>query len=79
MGEIADLMLSGAMCQGCGVFLHDGEDGPGYPGWCSGCAPAEERPQVRKNKRKRTIPCPGCNKMFNSTDGLAWHRQAREH
>ncbi len=38
MGEIADMMLDGTMCSGCGEWLHDGEDGPGYPGYCSSCA-----------------------------------------
>lgn len=108
MGEIADMMLDGTMCQGCGVFLCDGEDGPGFPGWCSGCKPAGGRPKVRKNKfpkstaligeaiegallecfqprppartkRPRTIPCPGCNRMFNTPDALDWHRKAKEH
>jgi hypothetical protein len=82
MGEIADLMLDGTMCQGCGVFLCDGEDGPGFPGWCSGCMPAGERPKVRnrnRNKRPRTIACPGCNRMFNTPDALDWHRKAKEH
>ena len=39
MGEIADMMLDGTMCAGCGVFLNDGEDGDGIPGYCAGCAP----------------------------------------
>jgi hypothetical protein len=35
-------------------------------------------PTIRK-KRPRTIRCPGCNRMFNSPDGMAWHRKAKEH
>lgn len=38
MGEIAEMMLDGTMCAGCGEWLHDGEDGDGYPGYCSSCA-----------------------------------------
>ena len=38
MGEIADMMLDGTMCQWCGEWLHGGEDGPGYPGLCASCA-----------------------------------------
>lgn len=53
MGEIADMMLDGTMCQGCGVFLHDGEDGPGYPGYCSGCAPKSEG----RKKKNRALKC----------------------
>jgi len=37
MGEIADMMLDGTMCAGCGEWLNDGEDGNGYPEYCSGC------------------------------------------
>jgi hypothetical protein len=49
MGEIAEMMLDGTMCQGCGVWLHDGEDGPGYPGYCSSCEPDDEE-EVRKRE-----------------------------
>lgn len=35
MGEIADMMLDGTMCEACGEFLNDGEDGDGLPGYCS--------------------------------------------
>jgi hypothetical protein len=46
-------MLDGTMCAGCGEFLHDGEDGPGYPGYCSSCAPDyEETPAPKSKKRK---------------------------
>lgn len=33
MGEIADAMISGEMCNGCGVYL-DGEP-VGFPAFCS--------------------------------------------
>lgn len=78
MGEMADMVLSGTMCQGCGAFLSDGADGPGYPGWCSGCVPAFRISQP-KAKRPRTIPCPGCKRKFNSADAMKWHRKAKEH
>jgi hypothetical protein len=32
MGDVADMMLDGALCNCCGVYL-DGEE-PGYPRWC---------------------------------------------
>jgi len=36
MGEIADMMIEGDMCQGCGVFI----DNPfGIPGYCLSCDP----------------------------------------
>ena len=38
MGEIAELILDGTMCCVCGEWLHDGEDGDGYPMMCDACA-----------------------------------------
>lgn len=35
MGDIADMMLDGVLCEGCGVYL-DG-DAPGYPRYCEHC------------------------------------------
>jgi hypothetical protein len=32
MGDIADMMLDGTLCEGCGEFI--GED-EGYPRYCS--------------------------------------------
>lgn len=42
MGEIADMMLDGTMCQVCGEWLNDGEDGDGYPITCAGCLNDEQ-------------------------------------
>lgn len=49
MGEIAEMMLDGTMCQCCGVFLNSGEEGDGFPVYCSGCEP-EEEPVTQKKK-----------------------------
>lgn len=35
MGEVAEMMMDGTLCEGCGVFLN--EDPPGYPCQCSKC------------------------------------------
>lgn len=35
MGEIAEMMLDGDMCQYCGVWVGGGD---GYPQSCAGCA-----------------------------------------
>jgi predicted Zn-ribbon and HTH transcriptional regulator len=40
MGEIADMLLDGTLCEGCGeVFddIMDGEDSPGFPRRCPEC------------------------------------------
>jgi len=36
MGEIAEMMLEGILCQYCGVYL-DVEEGSGFPESCSSC------------------------------------------
>lgn len=79
MGEIADMMLDGTMCQGCGEFLHDGEDGPGYPGWCESCRPRDEArtPTIRAIKPAKGVPhefCEGqpiAKKLVKTLEGLA--------
>lgn len=38
MGEIADMMLEGEMCQYCGVYI---DSDNGYPTPCAGCASEE--------------------------------------
>jgi len=40
MGEIADAMLAGDMCEHCGEIFE--EEGDGYPRPCAGCAKDEE-------------------------------------
>jgi hypothetical protein len=42
MGDIADMMLDGTLCEGCGVYIGDGMDAAGYPRRCSHCR-REER------------------------------------
>lgn len=71
MGEIADMMLDGTMCQGCGVWLHDGEDGPGFPGLCPDCKQGE-----RSNKLPATakVNCPACGKRVKEV-GLKDHQR----
>ena len=44
MGEIAEMMLDGTLCEVCGEFI-DG-DSPGYPRRCSSC-----RPKKRNSKK----------------------------
>ena len=59
MGDVADMMLDGLLCEGCGVFL-DGEE-PGFPRYCSRQC-AEDRgavwigPKPPKRKRRKTGP-----------------------
>ncbi len=36
MGDVADMMLDGTLCQGCGELLSD--DAPGHPRTCAACS-----------------------------------------
>lgn len=47
MGEIADMMLDGTMCAGCGEWLNDGEDGDGFPEFCFACAGQMQRDETK--------------------------------
>lgn len=43
MGEIADLMIEGEICEGCGAELGGGA--PGFPRRCAGCGGRAEEAQ----------------------------------
>lgn len=93
MGEIADQILEGQMCQWCGEYLGDGD---GYPTICAGCQ-AEEGVDAHGNKPgqkprtvgklldPRTIICEygkteeftGCQRKFRSEKDLSQHRRVK--
>lgn len=54
MGEIADMMVNGFMCQSCGQFMPDGEE-PGYPRDCQDCKNEDRRSRrkTRRNKKRK--------------------------
>jgi hypothetical protein len=66
MGEIAEMMLDGFMCEQCGEIIGDIEtgEGQGFPGLCAGCQ-AEQIGRVSKPKDKR-FKCTDCNRRFSS-------------
>jgi hypothetical protein len=46
MGEAADDILCGMVCQCCGEWMDDildGGDAPGYPRTCAGCGGSDQR------------------------------------
>ena len=36
MGDVAELIMEGALCETCGVLMDD-HDAPGYPRQCEDC------------------------------------------
>lgn len=81
MGEIAEMMLDGTLCEGCGVYL-EGE-GDGIPRYCSAeCARnrgvvTDDDANVTDtlHTRERTIPCGICNRKFASEMARYDHRR----
>jgi hypothetical protein len=51
MGEIADALINGLMCEQCGIYL-DG-DQPGYPRCCEDCAKAD--PVIAEMYKNRIV------------------------
>ena len=52
MGQHAEDILDGLVCEGCGEFFDDvinGGEAPGYPRRCAACAPSKRhRPHKKK-------------------------------
>jgi hypothetical protein len=79
MGEIAEFMLEGGMCQSCGEII----DPPlGYPGYCAGCkgdAGGDNhdkygRPRRGEAPRRRVLACGrGCGKKFRTEEAMQQH------
>lgn len=65
MGEIAEMMLDGTMCEVCGEWMDDVLEcndvftPPGHPRRCAGCGPlgaqaaAEDEPPPPRRRRRR--------------------------
>lgn len=50
MGKIAEMMLDGTLCEGCGEYLGDGD---GFPQRCDGCSPEPSEQAKTKRARRR--------------------------
>lgn len=84
MGEIAEMMLDGTLCEACGVYLGDDEDfePQGFPGYCSAeCARSrgfvcdDPTRQPDKYQVQRTVSCTlrGCNRKFVTVEAMQQH------
>ena len=83
MGEIAEMMLDGTLCEGCGEYI--GADS-GYPQYCSAeCArsrgaslaqvagPTTHEPARPRHTRRRDTACPICKRKCRGRLGLEQH------
>ncbi|MDB5777564.1 MAG: hypothetical protein JWP38_3697 [Herbaspirillum sp.] len=78
MGEVADMMLGGELCVGCGEYIDD--DADGIPRYCSKQCQHEHEgvPVVAKPKGGPTPPkmnCPVCQRRIKKA-GLSDHVRA---
>ena len=69
MGDIADMMLEGDLCAGCGSYM--GGESDGIPRYCSSDCEPNDYKQAKKNINKtEKIPCPMCKKKCNGKQGV---------
>lgn len=71
MGEIADMMLDGTLCEGCGVYIGDGD---GFPVRCPDCRIDSDEKWTGLSPAK--MNCPECGKRIKKA-GLADHIRAK--
>ena len=69
MGDIADMMINGDLCEGCGVYLEG--DGEGFPRYCTSCANPTHNYRASKPCKTKS-QCPECKKWVKSV-GLPQH------
>ena len=51
MGEIAEMMLDGTLCECCGVYLGDAD---GFPCRCASCGDLTEQPERSKRNKPKS-------------------------
>ena len=79
MGEIAEMMLDGTMCQVCGEFMGESI---GYPVTCVACQPEGEEVldaicvNIIQLKTIKCITFPKCKRMFGSIKDMEQHWKA---
>lgn len=74
MGEIAEMMLDGTLCEGCGAYLDGSADG--FPRRCRACKSDSRSMQQHPNTiYKPSVPkvsCPTCKRRVKEA-GLKDH------
>lgn len=77
MGDIADMVLDGTLCQECGEYVGDDI---GYPRSCAGCSgdnnfiTSKQEAKERKKERLEEFP-----KRFNSKQWKEWKQLSPYH
>ncbi len=66
MGEVAEMMLDGTLCEACGAFIGQPT---GYPRCCRHC---QREQQVEQQAALPRVACPRCGKRIKAT-GLKDH------
>jgi len=74
MGDIADMMLDGTLCQFCGDFM--GGEGDGFPVTCSACQVENNCNEfgLPKKPPAKKVKCPQCGKKVKEA-GLEMHQK----
>lgn len=72
MGEVAEMMLDGTLCEGCGVYL-DG-NGEGFPRHCHDCKRERGSGGHMRTKVVAKVKCPTCGKLVKKA-GLSDHQR----
>ena len=76
MGEIAEMMIDGTLCEGCGVYLGDGQGFPRYCGSCAGnsfSSTYEREMKASNGQRRPKVACRICGKMVKKGQGIKDH------
>lgn len=68
MGEIANMMLEGTLCAGCGEYLEQGW-GDGFPRYCAGCAPPSLKVKVKCPQCGRSVKAVGLDQHIRDAHG----------
>ena len=76
MGEVADMMLDGTLCAGCGQYLE--QEPMGYPVYCGECGdfPGAEV-VIDVGDITKPARCPDCDKRFKNGNALGQHWDAK--
>lgn len=75
MGEIAEMMLDGIMCEGCGEWMED-DFLAGHPRRCAACSGGRTVALLMQKPKKR-IKCQWCSKRFAADAARDQHARAK--